>query len=69
MAAMVAALASFALWWSDGAWINGAMPTNGLITVASLAGGGILCLLAAVWIDRLETRDVPARDSTTRRRR
>ena len=45
-------VATAAIWWADGAWENGAIPTHGLIRVAILAGFGLLCIFAAAWLDR-----------------
>ena len=45
-AAGVAAL----LWWLDGAWAYGAMPTKGLLRTATIAGAGCTCLGLAHWI-------------------
>lgn len=50
--AVVAGLAAAGLWWADGAWQNGAMPTDGLVKVLALAGGGLACVFAAAWLDR-----------------
>ncbi len=41
-----------AIWWLDGAWVNGAMPTHGVVTVLTLTGCSLLSLLAATWFDR-----------------
>jgi len=51
-AAVAACAASLVFWWSDGAWNNGSMPTDGMIKVVALAGSGSLSVLAAAWIGR-----------------
>lgn len=52
IAATALGLSAIGLWWSDGAWDNGAMPTHGMAWVTALGAGGLLCLLAATWLDR-----------------
>lgn len=52
VAAVAVFLTAIALWWTGGTWENGAMPTNGMITVVAFAGGGLFCLLAAASIER-----------------
>lgn len=54
--AIMAALASLAVWWLDGAWDNGAMPTDGMIKVLAFACGGLLCLFVAGWLERRTER-------------
>ena len=46
------ALAAIAAWWFDGAWESGAMPTHGASLVLVLAGCGLICFLAAAWVER-----------------
>ena len=42
--AIVATCVAALLWWVDGAWLYGAMPTKGLIRTALIAGAGCGCL-------------------------
>lgn len=52
IAAIAVSLAATGLWWADGAWENAAMPTHGVERVLLLAGGSLLCFLAAAWLGR-----------------
>ena len=50
--ALAALIAAVALWWSGGAWQYGALPTRGLVRVASFALGAAVCIGLAAWIRR-----------------
>jgi len=56
MLGAAAAVAALGLWWADGAWPNGAMPTDGMVKAVALAGGGLACLFAAARLDRRKGR-------------
>ena len=58
VATAVCAAAAY-LWWEDGAWQYGAMPTDGMLFVCLLAGVGCLGFLAAALLERSGTRHRP----------
>ncbi|MCG8512003.1 MAG: SxtJ family membrane protein, partial [Rhodospirillales bacterium] len=45
--AVAVTLAAVAIWWFDGAWEHGALPTHGMTLVLALAGCSLICFLVA----------------------